>query len=257
MLVYSDLLNNSWKEGVLLPPKKVKSTMYQRKAESEKLKQQQRKRRLLWFSTVGVLLALIIIVLSLDLKPAVKAAEFDYASLPVLGSEDAPVKIVEFGDFKCPSCKIANETIKPPLTSDYIEQGDVAFYFANLPFLAEDSMTAALAVQSVYHQNAEVYWDYFDAVFANQGEEGVAWATSDFLVGLAQEINLPVDYELLRQDIENKTYQSEVNDQYNKADDLNVQGTPAFFINGIEYHGRLGDYAAFKKAVDEALEQGK
>lgn len=240
-----------------MPPKKVKSTVHQRKAESERLKLQQRKRRLLWFSTVGVLLVLIIIVLSLDLKPVVKAAEFDYAKLPVLGSENAPVKIVEFGDFKCPSCKVANETIKPPLSNEYIEQGDVAFYFANLPFLAADSTTAALAVQSVYHQNAEAYWDYFDAIFSNQGEESVEWATTDFLVALAKEINLPVDYDLLRQDIENKTYQSEVVEQYNKATELNVDGTPTFFINGIEYQGQLGDYTAFKKAVEEALQQSK
>lgn len=240
-----------------MPPKKVKSTIHQRKAESERLKQQQRKRRLLWFSTVGVLLVLIIIVLSLDLKPVVKAAEFDYASLPVLGSEDAPVKVVEFGDFKCPSCKIANETIKPQLNSEYIEQGDVAFYFINLPFLAADSTTAALAVQSVYHQNAEAYWDYFDAIFTHQGEESEEWATADFLVELAKDINLPVDYDLLRQDIENKTYQSEVAEQYNKATELNVQSTPTFYINGIKYHGQLGNYTVFKQAVEEALEQSK
>lgn len=239
-----------------MPPKKVKSTISQRQAESERLKQQQRKRRLLWFSTVGILLILIVVVLSLDPKPVVKAADFEYTNLPVIGAEDAPVKIVEFGDFKCPSCKAVNETIKPQLVSDFIEQGEAAFYFVNLPFLAPDSTTAALAVQSVYHQNPDAYWDYFDAIYTNQGEESTQWATVDFLVDLAKEINLPVDYDLLRQDIENKTYEAEVKAQYNKGEELGVQGTPTFFINGIEYKGHLGDYSAFKQAVEDAMNQG-
>ncbi len=241
------------KEGVVLPPKKQGNALAQRKAEAEKKLQQQRKRRLIWFSTVGVLLVLIIVVLSLDPKPVVKAASFDYDNLPVLGQNDAPVKIVEFGDFKCPACKIANDTIKPQLVSDYIEQGDVAFHFMNLPFIGPDSTTAALAVQSVYHQNKEAYWTYFDAIYENQGEEKTQWATVDFLVGLAKEINLPVDYDLLQKDIENKTYQNEVDEQYGKADKLNIDSTPTFFINGVEFTGNLGNYDELKQAIDEAL----
>lgn len=227
--------------------------MAQRKAEAERQAQQQRRRRVIWFSTVGVLLVLIIVVLSLDPKPKPKVASFDYGNLPVLGQSDAPVKVVEFGDFKCPTCKMANETIKTQLVSDYIDQGKVAFYFMNLPFLGRDSMTAALAVQSVYHQNQDAYWPYFDAIFSKQGDERTEWATVDFLVGLAEELKLEVDYEQLRKDIENKTYQKEVDEQYAKGDALGVDSTPTFFINGQEFTGNLGSYDEFKKAIEEAI----
>lgn len=233
-----------------MPPKKQGNALAQRKTASEQLAKQQRTRRIIWFSTIGVLLILIIVVLSIDPKP--KPVSFEYENLPVLGQSDAPVKIVEFGDFKCPTCKMANETIKPQLVTDYIDQGKVAFYFMNLPFLGPDSTTAALAVQSVYHQNKEAFWTYFDAIYSNQGDESTEWATTDFLVGLAQELQLPVDFDLLRQDIENKTYLDEVNSHYQKANKLRVTGTPTYYINGIQYTGSF-DYSDFKKAVEGAL----
>ncbi|GIO88164.1 hypothetical protein J25TS5_50960 [Paenibacillus faecis] len=236
-----------------MPPKKTGNAMTQRKAEAERQAQQQRRRRVIWFSTVGVLLVLIIVVLSLDPKPKAKVASFDYENLPMLGQSDAPVKVVEFGDFKCPTCKMANETIKTQLVSDYIDQGKAVFYFMNLPFLGKDSMTAALAVQSVYHQNKDAYWPYFDAIFSKQGDERTEWATVDFLVGLAEELKLEVDYEQLRKDIENKTYQKEVDEQYAKGDALGVDSTPTFFINGQEFAGNVGSYDEFKKAIEEAI----
>lgn len=150
-----------------MPPKTTKNALAKRKAEQQKLQQQLKRRRLIWFSTVGLLLILIIVVLTIQPKP--KPVEFDYAALPVLGQADAPVKIVEFGDYQCPSCKHVNELIKPELAKDYIDQGKVAFYFMNLPFIGSDSFTAALAAQSVYHQSNDAFWKYFDAIFERQG----------------------------------------------------------------------------------------
>ncbi|MNO03609.1 hypothetical protein D3C81_2243710 [compost metagenome] len=72
------------------------------------------------------------------------------------------------------------------------------------------------------------------------------------MVGLAKEINLPVDYDLLQKDIEDKTYINEVNEHYNKADKLNIDSTPTFFINGVEFTGNLGNYDEFKQAIDNA-----
>lgn len=233
-----------------MPPKKQGNALAQRKTASEQLAKQQRTRRIIWFSTIGVLLILIIVVLSIDPKP--KPTSFDYESLPVLGQSDAPVKIVEFGDFKCPTCKMTNETIKPQLVSEYIDQGKVAFYFMNLPFIGPDSTTAALAAQSVYHQNKDAYWTYFDAIYSNQGDERTEWATTDYLVGLAEELQLPVDFDLLRKDIDDKTYLAEVNGHYQKADKLGVNATPTYYINGTQYTGSL-DYSEFKKAVEDAL----
>jgi len=234
-----------------MPPKTTKNALAKRKAEQQKQQQQLKRRRLIWFSTVGLLLILIIVVLTIQPKP--KPVEFDYAALPVLGQADAPVKIVEFGDYQCPSCKHVNELIKPELAKDYIDQGKVAFYFMNLPFIGSDSFTAALAAQSVYHQSNEAFWTYFDAIFERQGEENSGWASPEFLVNLAKELELPIDYDLLQKDIAEATYQDEVSAHLARGDKLGVDSTPTFFINGIEYAGNLGDYETLKKTIDNEL----
>ncbi|RUT40705.1 DsbA family protein [Paenibacillus anaericanus] len=243
-----------------MPPKKKSEVMAQRKAEAIKLKQQQKKRRLIWFGTVGVVLILVIVALAIQStttsKSTAKVETFDYANLPVLGNPDAPVKIVEFGDFKCPSCKTFNETIKPQLQSDYIDQGKVAFYFMNLSFIGPDSYTAALAAQSVYHQDNDLFWTYLDAIFKNQGDEQEEWATADFLVNVAKQENLSIDYDLLKKDIEEMTYKSEVDAHNAKADELKLGGTPTLFINGKEYTSEnYGDYDAMKQAIDLAAQE--
>lgn len=236
-----------------MPPKKKSNALAQRKSEQMKQKQQQKTRRIIWFSTVGVLLALCIIVLAIPTKPSDQSEAFDYASLPVLGDPNAPVKIVEFGDYKCPACSIFNELVKPQIQSDFIDQGKAAFYFMNYPFLGDDADTAALAAQAVYHQSNEAFWRYFDALYKNQGNESEQWATVDFLVELAEKENIGIDYELLRKDIEEKTYQKEVDEHRNKANQLRVQGTPSIFINGKSFNGNFGDYAEIKKLIENEL----
>ncbi|MGG6310984.1 DsbA family protein [Paenibacillus macerans] len=234
-----------------MPPKTATNALAQRKAEQLKQQQKMKTRRLIWFTTVGLLLVLIIVVLSIQPKP--KAASFDYESLPVLGKADAPVKVLEFGDYQCPSCKHVNELIKPDLAKDYIDQGKVAFYFMNLPFIGTDSFTAALAAQSVYHQSNDAFWTYFDAIYELQGAENSGWASAEALVDLAKQLELPIDYDLLQKDIAEGTYQSEVEAQLAQGNKLGVDSTPTMFINGVEYAGNLGDYGALKKAIDQEL----
>lgn len=237
-----------------MPQKQSNSSIAQRKAAAEQLANKQKKRQIIWISTVAALIALVIIVLAIDPKPAQKVESFDYDNLPVLGSSDAPVKIVEFGDFKCPACKNVNSIIKPQLVNDFINEGKASFYFVNLPFLGPDSYTAALAVQSVYHQNKEDYWTYFDAIYNNQGDETTVWATADALVEIAKLANVSVDYDLLKKDIEQQTYASEVDEQYAKGNGIGVSSTPTLFINGVQYSDNIGDYAKLKQAIEDASE---
>lgn len=211
-----------------------------------------RMRQVLWFSTVGALLVLIVVVLTIQPKP--KAVTFDYSNLPVLGNPDAAVKIIEFGDYKCPACKGFNEVVKPQLVQEYVNQGKVAFHFMNLPFIGPDSNTAALAAQSVFHQNPEAYWTYLDAIYAAQGDEDTQWATPEFLIELAKQHNLPVDYALLEKDIKEGTYQDEVDEHSAKANKLNVDSTPTLFVNGVQFTGDFRDYSELRKAVESELQ---
>jgi protein-disulfide isomerase len=169
-----------------------------------------------------------------------------------LGSKDAPVKIVEFGDFKCPSCQYFSQEIAPQLEKDYIGKGLASLHFMNFTFLGPDSTTAALAAQSVYHQSNEAYWKFYDALYKNQGNENIQWATPDFLTNLIRSQGIAVDADKVMNDIKNKTYADEVDEHNAKARKAGVTGTPSLFINGVKL-GNSMDYDAIKAAIDQAL----
>lgn len=215
--------------------------------EIERIKRQARMR---WLILGISLAAVVIIALAAVFAPKPKPVAFDYGGLPVLGQSDAPVRIVEFGDFKCPACRYFSENIKPRLQQEYIDTGTVALYFMNHTIIGPDSFAAAMAGQSIYHQNNAEFWKFYDAIYRNQGDETTQWATADFLVNLAQSEHLQVDYDRLRQDIESETYADEVIAHNAKAEPL-ITGTPTLFINGVKFTD-FSNYEALKKEIEKA-----
>lgn len=213
------------------------SKQEKRRAE---LEQQKQKTRILIVSTIAIVIIIFVGLFMLASKDSSTAGsnaepvEFNYSELARLGKEDAPVKIVEFGDYKCPACAQFTGVIKPQIVQEYVNQDKAAFYFVNLAFIGTDSRTASLAALSVYHQNPEAFWKYFDAIYANQGKEEEEWATPDFMVSLAQQLDLPIDYDLLRKDIEDRTYVSELERDIQLGADIKVSSTPSLFVNGVK-----------------------
>ncbi len=213
----------------------------------EKRKQQDRKR---WLFFAIIIVAAAAVAAAVVFTPKPKPVAFDYAALPMLGAADAPVKIVEFGDFKCPACRYFSQEIKPQLVRDYMDQGKAALYFINHTIIGPDSFAAAMAGQSIYHQNKKEFWAFYDAIYKNQGDERQLWATPEFLVELAKTSQLQVDYEKLKQDIESEAYADEVIKQNAKAEKL-VSATPTLFINGVKFTD-FADYDKLKKAIAKA-----
>ncbi|WP_162515371.1 DsbA family protein [Paenibacillus pinistramenti] len=199
---------------------------------------------------------LVAVIAALIFRPDhTVTADFDYSSMPVLGDPDAPVKIVEYGDYQCPACRNFSVNIKPDLVKNDIDTGKAAIYFQDLIVLdgngIEDSNRLALAAHSIYHQDKDSFWKFNEAVYREQGEEKTGWATTDFIVNLAKSENLSIDYDLLRSDIENKTYQSEVDASNAQADKLGVQSTPSFYINGKLYNGNYTS-SDIQQAIESA-----
>lgn len=176
---------------------------------------------------------------------------------PTLGPSDAPVDVIEFGDFKCPACKAFHEQVFPQLQENYIDTGQVEFAFLNFPLpLGQDSWTAADGAECVYQQvGNEAFWDYYDAVYANQGPESQTWATPELLVQLAQDYtDAEIDADGLRQCINDQQYRDEVERDRNMGLTASIPGTPAIFVNGRQ----MSDfrYATIASAIDEELNSG-
>lgn len=216
-------------------PSNAQSQQERRRLEQER---QKKKTRILLIASVVLVIAIFAGLFALASQDSgtknstSTPAEFDYSTLPRLGQADAPVKLVEFGDFQCPSCAQFTNSVKPELMDKYINTGKAALYFVNMSFIGPDSETASLAALSVYHQNSDAFWKFYDAMYANQGEENSGWAAEDKLVELAQKEQLDIDYDLLRTDIGNRTYADELSRDNKTASDNGVSSTPTLFVSG-------------------------
>jgi protein-disulfide isomerase len=226
----------------------AKQPSYKEHRKMEAERQKKMTRRLIWITIacVAAIIAALIVF-----KPKAPSIDIAYDNLPVLGNKNAPVKIVELGDYKCPSCQYFSQQIAPQLKKDYIDTGVASLYFMNFTFIGPDSVTAALAGQSIFHQNNDVYWKFYDAIYKNQGNEKVEWATPQFLTDLARKEALPIDYDKLQLEINTKKYQNELDQQNAFARKNQVSSTPTLFINGKKLDNSM-DYNAVKAAIESA-----
>ncbi len=174
-------------------------------------------------------------------------SEISLEGQPVYGQEDAPVTIVEFVDFKCPSCKEFHEGIFPQLKKDFIDKGKAKMVLVNFPVLAEDSTTAAMAGEAVFNQDKEAVWKYYEALFDSQPRE----FTSEFLVELAEKELPEIDAKKLEQELKENTYASAVSDDQIIGRKLEIHSTPTILVNGKEVEAF--NYPAIKAAIEEEL----
>ncbi|WP_274364965.1 DsbA family protein [Paenibacillus thermotolerans] len=232
-----------------------KSNNKKQRKQQRELERNKQQQRMKWMIVTGSIVIVAFIVLAIVFAPKPKPVEFAYHELPILGSPTAPVKIVEFGDFKCPACQFFSQQIEPLLKQDFIDDGTAALYFMNYPFIGPDSYTAALAGQSIYHQNNNEFWKYYDAIYRDQGDETIQWATPEFLVELAKKEKLNIDYDKLHKEITSQTYADEVNEHNQIAQRL-VTSTPTLFINGVKFED-FSDYRSLKNAIQKALDEAK
>jgi Na+/H+ antiporter NhaA len=158
----------------------------------------------------------------------------------VRGPEDAPVTVVEYGDFECPYCGRAEPVIRELLA----EHGDVRYVWRHLPLsdVHPRAQLAAEAAEAAADQGA--FWRMHDKLFEHQD----ALRPVD-LVTYARELGL--DVERFRDDLRRHAWTSRVAEDVDSADLSGVSGTPTFFINERRHHGAY-DIATLSAAVKTA-----
>lgn len=169
---------------------------------------------------------------------------------PTLGELNAPVTIVEFGDFKCPACKEWGEIILPQLEKDYIDTGKIKFSYINVMFHGEESKLTSLAAESVFKNFPNEYWDFHKNLFKMKHTETV---TSEKILELAKE-NSNIDIDMLKIDIEQQTKNKEVIIDSELVKKHNIQQTPTIFINDIIITEPF-NYENLKKVIENELKE--
>lgn len=107
---------------------------------------------------------------------------------PILGSEEALVTIIEFGDYQCPNCKKWFENTRPAIVANYLETGKANLYFVDLPFLGDDSLLASSATYCAQDQG--LYWEFHSHLYANQRGIDSGWTNESSLLNYADLLGL-------------------------------------------------------------------
>ena len=145
----------------------------------------------------------------------------------IQGNKNAPLELVEYGDYQCPHCGRAYPIIKE------VQQaiGDnLKFVFRNFP-LSEahpDAFKSAVAAEAAGLQKK--FWEMHDIIYENQDQ--LSWQD---LFLYAEKIGLNMAH--FRIDVEKETVIAKVEDDFESGVRSGVNGTPSFFINGKKYEG--------------------
>lgn len=175
---------------------------------------------------------------------------------PILGNPEAPVTVIEFGDYKCPACKNWGETIFPQLQKDYMEQGDVKFSFINVLFHGEESAIASSAAEALYKQNPEQFWEFHKVLYAAQPESNdhdSAWVTVEKMIEVASSVP-SINVEQFQEDLQSDTIKEEVEKDSQLVEDFDVQFTPSIMVNNVMLEDPF-DYEKIKSLIEEGLKE--
>ncbi len=149
-------------------------------------------------------------------------------SSPVLGSENAPITMIEFGDYQCFYCNNFFHNTESDIVKNYIDTGKVKMYFKDFTIIGQDSVTAANAAHCAQEQGK--FWQYHDVLYTNWSGENTGWATSTNLVQFAKQVGLNMDQ--FNQCFQQTKYNSVIRGSVSDANTLGLTGTPDFFIIG-------------------------
>jgi hypothetical protein len=145
---------------------------------------------------------------------------------PVEGNVDAPLTIIEFGDYQCAKCKQWFQQEKSSITSDYILTGIAKLYFVDFAWAGDDSLAAAEASYCADDQGK--YMEYHSMLYNNQGGIQDGWANSDSLKQFA--IDLGLDSEMFDECLDLGKYSNRVSHNTEIGISNVDTGTPHFFI---------------------------
>jgi len=166
-----------------------------------------------------------------------------------MGDPNAPVHIIEYGDFQCPYCfKFWNET-EPQLIKEYVNTNKVYFEYKSVgAFLGPESGWAAEGAYCAGDQGK--FWEYHDTLFANLTGENVGNFTKDKLVKYAKALDLNMG--VFESCISEEKYKGKVDQDAADAEANGVHATPTLFINGVKVEGSR-PFTILKKYIEQIL----
>ncbi len=161
----------------------------------------------------------------------------------IQGPLNAPLTLVQYGDFQCPYCGAAYPEVKK------VEKqlgAKLRFVFRNFPLtrIHEFALDAAEAAEAAAAQGK--FWEIHDFLYEHQSTLGDPNVALDF----ARKLGL--DVQRFQRELSQHKYQSRIKEDFSGGIRSGVNGTPTFYVNGIRHDG-----APIATEIVEALEAPK
>ena len=177
-------------------------------------------------------------------SPEREKSKEDNEGSPVKGNKNAPITIIEFSDFQCPSCARFFSNTLPEIEKQYVNTGKAKIIYKHLPLdIHPQANPAALASECAHEQGK--FWQYHDLIFENQNSlresSYKAWA---------EQLNL--QQAQFNDCFDNKKHQDKITRDKQQGQKEGIRGTPGFLVNGILVIGAQS-FANFKLIIEKEL----
>lgn len=162
---------------------------------------------------------------------------------PQKGPDDALVTIIEFADFQCPYCADSVEPLNKAMKK---YNGDVRLIFKHYPLGGHTRAKPAAHAAWAAHEQGE-FWEFHDRLFEAKAsiEKVPAWVKE-----------LGLDAAKFGADMESDGARNAIDSDFLAGSRVGVTGTPAFYVNGNLYRGKMDD-VAWKKVIRQELQYAK
>jgi len=161
-----------------------------------------------------------------DASSKITASNLKSGGSPVRGDFEAPVTILEYGDYQCTFCYRFHQTTLNALQEKYVDTGMANMVFKDFALNGPDSILAAKASHCAGDQGR--YWEYHDELYGNWGGERTGWVTRDSLDGFAGAVGLKLAE--FNDCLDRQKHRDAVLGMYRAGQEIGVDATPSFFI---------------------------
>ncbi|GAA3724896.1 hypothetical protein GCM10022205_06200 [Spinactinospora alkalitolerans] len=166
-----------------------------------------------------------------------------------VGDADAPVVLIAYSDYQCPYCQKWVQETQPELVERYVEEGEMRIEWREFPYMGEASRTLAVGARAAAEQ--DMFWEYHGTVYEAMEElKGAGPQLEERVAELAAEAGL--DRDRFAEDLDREDLAAEVDADFSEGQQIGVNGTPAFLINGDPVMGAQ-PLPTFTSSIDDAL----
>lgn len=143
------------------------------------------------------------------------------------GDPDAPIVLIEYGDYQCPHCAAAEPVVEALL---HAFDHELQAVFRHFPLSQVHPLSEITAQAAEFAGARGAFWPMHTAVFANQTQLSLP-----VIFAIAGALNLP--QAALREALEAGTWAAKVREDFIGGVRSGVNGTPCFFVNGLRHDG--------------------